>query len=64
MFKTSYKLGSPVKSHMHLLSMYLKSISQKSMCPNGNVSKGNSAKSPKRYLKNQFPETSIFYLEK
>ena len=32
--------GSPVKSHMHLLSMYLKSMSQKSIC-----TKGNSAKS-------------------
>ena len=25
--------GSPVKSHVYLLSMYLKSMSQKSMCP-------------------------------
>ena len=38
------KMGSFVKSHVYLLSMYLKSMSQKSMCPNGNVTKVNMSK--------------------
>ena len=34
---------------------------QKSICPKGNVLKG---KIPKKVPKSQFPQNSIFYLEK
>ena len=45
MYFTHYKqFGSPVRSHVYLLSIYLKSMDQRSICPKGNgaISKGTA----------------------